>query len=115
TPVNEQQDFEQFSNWAKMLLQDFNEIDRYLLKPQHVFSYLKDIDDINHWSVQTENRSKHIENYITFWNQLPRYYNGLKKHLSEINAGYQGMVYRLAVDCLDSFITQNKNKFFYFA
>ena len=56
-----------------------------------------------------------IENYITFWNQLPRYYNGLKKHLSEINAGYQGMVYRLAVDCLDSFITQNTNQFFYFA
>src|SRR5690606_38725182 len=33
----------------------------------------------------------------------------------EINVGYQGMVYRLAVDCLDSFITQNTNKFFYFA
>ena len=51
TPQNAQQDFEQFSNWAKMLLQDFNEIDRYLLKPSHVFDYLKNIDDINHWSV----------------------------------------------------------------
>ena len=43
-----QQDFEQFGNWAKMLLQDFNEIDRYLLKPEHVFDYLKNIDDITY-------------------------------------------------------------------
>jgi hypothetical protein len=28
-----QQQSELFANWAKMLLQDFNEIDRYLLDP----------------------------------------------------------------------------------
>jgi hypothetical protein len=33
----------------KMLLQDFNEIDRYLLDPTHVLSYLKDIEDIKKW------------------------------------------------------------------
>jgi hypothetical protein len=35
-----QQSFELFANWAKMLLQDFNEIDRYLLDP-YVLSYLR--------------------------------------------------------------------------
>ena len=44
TPKEQQQTFELFSNWAKTLLQDFNEIDRYLLDPNHVFSYLKDIE-----------------------------------------------------------------------
>ena len=50
-PQEEKQheDFESFANWAKTLLQDFNEIDRYLLNPNHVFSYLKDIEDIKHW------------------------------------------------------------------
>jgi hypothetical protein len=31
---------------GKNALQDFNEIDRYLLDPTHVLSYLKDIEDI---------------------------------------------------------------------
>ena len=44
-----QQEFELFANWAKTLLQDFNEIDRYLLDPSHVLSYLKDIEDIKQY------------------------------------------------------------------
>jgi hypothetical protein len=36
-----QQSFELFANWAKTLLQDFNEIDRYLLDSSYVLSYLK--------------------------------------------------------------------------
>ena len=42
TDVKSQQSFDLFANWAKMLLQDFNEIDRYLLDSNHVLSYLKD-------------------------------------------------------------------------
>ena len=93
TPISAQQDFEQFSNWAKMLLQDFNEIDRYLLKPSHVFDYLKNIDDINHWSVKAEDRSMLIAKYLTFWDQLPTYYTAYKKHLLAQNCGYQGFLY----------------------
>ena len=33
TSLEETQPFTTFSNWAKTLLQDFNEIDRYLLEP----------------------------------------------------------------------------------
>jgi uncharacterized protein Yka (UPF0111/DUF47 family) len=53
-----QQSFELFANWAKTLLQDFNEIDRYLLDSSYVLSYLKDIEDIKKWG----NRIKH--NYL---------------------------------------------------
>ena len=44
-----QQSLEFFANWAKTLLQDFNEIDRYLLEPNLVLSYLKGIKDIKNW------------------------------------------------------------------
>ena len=33
--------FETFANWAKTLLQDFNEIDRYLLDPEKILKYLE--------------------------------------------------------------------------
>jgi hypothetical protein len=47
-----QQSFELFANWAKTLLQDFNEIDRYLLDSSYVLSYLKDIEDIKKWGIE---------------------------------------------------------------
>jgi len=106
TPKEAQQDFEQFGNWAKMLLQDFNEIDRYLLKPDYVFGYLKDIDDINHWSVKTEDHTRLIKDYLSFWDQLPAYYNAFNKRMKEKNTGYQGLVYKEAVRKLDDYLKE---------
>ena len=74
TEKSNQQSFELFANWAKTLLQDFNEIDRYLLEPNHVLSYLKDIEDIKKWGIEVENKTQLLENYIDFWKLLPNYY-----------------------------------------
>ena len=41
TEKSKQQTFDEFATWAKTALQDFNEIDRYLLEPNKVFSYLE--------------------------------------------------------------------------
>jgi hypothetical protein len=60
-----------FANWAKTLLQDFNEIDRYLLDSSYVLSYLKDIEDIKKWGIEVENKTQLLENYIDFWKLLP--------------------------------------------
>lgn len=103
TAEEKQQSFELFANWAKTLLQDFNEIDRYLLKPGYVFSYLKDIEDIKHWSLDLEKRTTMIENYLEFWNLLPRYYEALYGHLLRKGIGYQGLIYREAVENLNYF------------
>jgi hypothetical protein len=54
-----------FANWAKTLLQDFNEIDRYLLDSSYVLSYLKDIEDIKK-GIEVENKTQLLENYIDF-------------------------------------------------
>jgi hypothetical protein len=42
---------------GQTLLQDFNEIDRYLLDPSHVLSYLNDIEDIKKWGIEIENKT----------------------------------------------------------
>lgn len=103
TPPEKQQSFELFANWAKTLIQDFNEIDRYLLKPSHIFSYLKDIEDIKHWSLDLEKRTTMIENYLEFWKLLPLYYESLYDHLLRKGIGYQGLIYREAVENLNHF------------
>lgn len=116
-PQEEKQheDFESFANWAKILLQDFNEIDRYLLKPSHVFSYLKDIEDIKHWSLDVEKRTSMIEKYLKFWDLLPKYYATLYAFLLQKRVGYQGLIYREAVKNLDQFSKVTSNKKYLFA
>jgi hypothetical protein len=115
TEKSKQQSFEFFAIWAKTLLQDFNEIDRYLLDPMHVLSYLKDIEDIRKWGVEVENKTQLIENYIDFWKLLPKYYQSLYNHLLDKGIGYQGLIYREAVNNLKHFSDSLREKQFVFA
>ena len=115
TDVKSQQSFDLFANWAKMLLQDFNEIDRYLLDANHVLSYLKDIEDIKKWGIEVENKTKLLENYIDFWKLLPNYYQTLYNHLLKKGIGYQGLIYREAVNKLKSFSKSVPNTKYIFA
>ncbi len=115
TDKKNQQEFELFANWAKTLLQDFNEIDRYLLDPNHVLSYLKDIEDIKKWGIEVENKTKLLENYIDFWKLLPNYYKSLYEYLLKKGVGYQGLIYREAVNNLDNYEKTIQTKKFIFA
>lgn len=103
TPKEQQQEFELFANWAKTLIQDFNEIDRYLLKPNHVFSYLKDIEVLKRWDLQPSETTTLIDNHLEFWSKLPEYYESFYNHLKNKSIGYQGLIYREAVDNLHYF------------
>jgi len=115
TDKQHQQSFELFANWAKTLLQDFNEIDRYLLDPKHVLSYLNDIEDIKKWGIEVENKTKLLENYIDFWKLLPLYYTSLYEHLLNKSIGYQGLIYREAVNNLNHFSNTISNRTYIFA
>lgn len=115
TEKKRQQSFELFANWAKTLLQDFNEIDRYLLDPKHVLSYLNDIEDIKKWGIEVENKTPLLEKYIDFWKLLPNYYETLYAHLVNKGYGYQGLIYREAVNNLHHFTNTVANKKFVFA
>lgn len=103
TPTEKQQEFDLFANWGKTLLQDFNEIDRYLLKPDHVFSYLKDIEVLKRWDLEPSQTTDLINTHLEFWSRLPEYYEILYTHLKKMGIGYQGLIYREAVSNLHHF------------
>ena len=115
TEKNKQESFENFANWAKTLLQDFNEIDRYLLDPDKILKYLENIKEIEHWSVDIDKKTELIEKYLVFWKKLPDYYHSLYKYLLNKGVGYQGLIYREAVENLNHFSENNKDKHFVFA
>src|SRR5690606_20446554 len=91
------------------LLSDFNEIDAHLVQPDEFFSYLSTIKEVEHWYLQEE-KTTLIKEYITFWKSLPQLYTTFTKHLLDQNFGYQGLVYREAVDALEHYIEANTDK-----
>ncbi len=102
------ENFDTFSSWAQTLLHDFNEIDRYLIDYKPFFNYLSDIQEVNHWSVQKEKTSL-MENYLSFWQKLPEYYEALRASLEQQKMAYQGMVYRRASEKIENYIEDHKN------
>ena len=115
TPKDQIEPFDAFSKWAQMLLQDFNEIDRYLVPTNHVFDYLNAIKELEHqhWSLD-ENQTSYVKNYLAFWNRLKLFYNELSSQLLHDKKGYQGLVYKEAIENLEQFISSHKNESYVF-
>lgn len=113
TPKKEQDSFESFSIWAQILLQDFNEIDRYLIPQEHIFNYLSAIEDLKHWSLE-EPKTDFVKKYLAFWNKLYLYYSNFTEHLKQKQIGYQGLIYREAVKHLKTYISNNPEKQYVF-
>ncbi|MEL0645379.1 PD-(D/E)XK nuclease family protein [Olleya sp. Ti.3.14] len=104
TPEKERESFDTFSKWAQIILQDFNEIDRYLIPQKKIFDYLKAIKNLEHWSLQ-EDQTKLVSSYLKFWNKLNDYYNAFTTSLISKNKGYQGLLYREAFNNSNAYIS----------
>ncbi|MBT8313724.1 MAG: PD-(D/E)XK nuclease family protein [Maribacter sp.] len=105
--------FLEFSKWGQTLLQDINEIDRYLIDPAKLFSNLSAIQEINHWYLAAE-KTKLVEDYIEFWNNLERLYETFNQRLLKQGIGHQGLIYRKAYEKLESYLGTNQNNRYVF-
>ncbi|MCP4978807.1 MAG: PD-(D/E)XK nuclease family protein [Maribacter sp.] len=109
----EDENFLDFSKWGQTLLQDFNEIDRYLINTGRLFSNLSAIQEINHWYLTAE-KTKMVEDYIKFWNNLEELYNTFNQRLLEQGIGHQGLIYRKAHENLESYLkTNSENRYIF--
>lgn len=113
TEKSKQQTFDEFATWAKTALQDFNEIDRYLLDPNHVFSYLKDIEALKRWNLEPLSTTKLIDSHLEFWAKLPLYYESFYNHLLNKGIGYQGLLYREAEKKIIPFTNTISNQIYF--
>lgn len=111
-PEEQKKDFESFMSWGQILLQDFNEIDRYLVNHEQFFNYLYYIKDQRHWFLQ-ENKTELIENYIQFWQQLASYYQSFVSVLVHKGIGYQGLQYRKASENIEAHANKTNNHYLF--
>lgn len=107
--IPEKEDFESFSSWATVLIDDFNEIDRNLLDHNRFFNYLSEIKEIEHWYLNKE-KTPLIKNYLSFWNSLPALYLKFSEKLKLKGVAHQGLVYKEAALNIEHYLQAKKNK-----
>ncbi len=110
--VSDHETFADFSKWATTLIADFDEIDRYLIVHEKVFSYLSDITEIQHWYL-SKDKTPLMENYIAFWNSLGPMYKVFREKLLSRDKGHQGLVYRKAYENLETFLKSNEKQYIF--
>ncbi len=102
--------FDRFYFWGDMLLRDFDEIDRYLVKPDKIFYALKDLKEIDaafpfltdeqrevirhFWGNLSDPGSGFKEGFLKFWGSLLHLYQAFQKRLVDRGHVYPGMIYR---------------------
>lgn len=109
TSKTEVDSFFAFSKWGQTLLQDINEIDRYLLDANALFSNLSAIQEVSHWSLEGS-KTKMIQDYLDFWNGLEALYTNFNTVLLQKGIGHQGLVYREACKQLENYLAANSHK-----
>lgn len=109
TNLKEKEDFESYASWATTLLNDFNEVDRYLADPKAFFGYLGSIKTLEKWNSVHE-QTDLVKKYLAFWNQLYSFYEELKERLLKEGVGYQGLVYRRASEEIEHYIANHGHK-----
>lgn len=110
--------FEQFYFWGDMLLQDFEEIDKYLVSPEHIFRDLRNLKELDStfdyltdeqkqflsrfWAGFVDSHSTNKEQFINLWKKLGKLYTKFTASLKKERVGHSGMVFRDVADRIKS-------------
>lgn len=109
--------FDDFYFWGEMLLNDFDDIDKYLVNPEDLFKNLKNLKSIQDqftylsekqiqalqefWkSFDPEKYSSHQQDFISIWTVLYEIYSAFNQQLKNKNIAYEGMIYRTVAEKL---------------
>jgi CRISPR/Cas system-associated exonuclease Cas4 (RecB family) len=111
--------FDSFYFWGEVMVNDFDQIDKYRVDSRLLFANVHDIKEIEErfggltaeqldavkqylGIVADENRSMIRENYMRVWRVLGAIYTDFRESLVTEGIGYEGLAFRVAADRLDS-------------
>lgn len=94
---------DQFTKWGQILLQDFNEVDRYLVPADELYRSLIDIKRIELWMPDGDPEPTPLmQKFLDFWDTLGPLYQAFRKRLLNRGGAYQGMLYRHLCENLEA-------------
>lgn len=103
--------FDDFYFWGEMLLNDFDDADKYLADAESLFSTVRDIKKIDaefgnltpeqanavrqFWvNFEPEKATKQKDDFLELWKILPQIYKQFRQTIIDKNLVYEGIVYR---------------------
>ncbi|WP_372774129.1 PD-(D/E)XK nuclease family protein [Mangrovibacterium sp.] len=110
-----EEELDDFFFWGEILLNDFNDMDKYLLHADDLFRNISDLKEIESrfdyltaeqkqaiekfWgSIGKAGASNNREKFMAIWNKLASVYHRFRKELKTEGLAYTGMVYRDLVE-----------------
>lgn len=107
--------FDEFLYWGEMLLNDFDDVDKYLVDAQQLFRNIRDLKEIDAgFGFLTETQVEAIrrfwanflpigenskkKDFLEMWKVLFQLYTLLRNQLEEKGQAYEGMIFRDVID-----------------
>ena len=108
-----------FYPWGKILISDFDDIDKNMADAKQVFTNVKNLNEMSSDSYLNDEQRKALaslfgnyqdshlrKEFVELWNILHEIYVIFKRKLTEENVAYEGMLYRDVIEketCFDEF------------
>ena len=110
-PPKNADSFNDFIKWSNVLLHDFNEIDRNLVDAESIYFNLKNVKDLENWSVEDwslsdQKLSEMQSDYVSFYEGMLLWYKDFYLSLYNENLAYQGMAYKQAAAKINTITTE---------
>ncbi|OON69312.1 PD-(D/E)XK nuclease family protein [Hymenobacter sp. CRA2] len=104
-------DFDLFTGWSRLLLDDFSNLDQNLADPANLFEYLSEAKALERWDLSDSPApASATAAWFRFWDDLEKVYRRLRRRLKQDNLAYPGLAYRLAVDAMQKRLKDDESK-----
>lgn len=109
--IKTDENFDAFSYWGEMLLSDFDDVDKYLIDAEQLFTNVKDLKEIDNlfdyltdeqiaairsfWTnFNIKEISEKEKSFMLTWEKLFPIYKELKEELESDSLAYEGLIFR---------------------
>ena len=119
-----EESFDEFYHWGEVLVADFDMVDKYMVDASQLFANISDLKELEadlsylsaeqvaminrFWQTLASDKGNLVEEsiaksrFLKVWRSLGDIYETFRLHLRELGVGYMGMIYREAVERLES-------------
>lgn len=122
--IDPQIQFDRFTTWAGILLQDFDRIDQYAVDAKGLFAWVSEAKAIDRWWPDAEKRPAEgwharpgspSDKYFKLFDNLWHVYTRLRERLRAKGLAYRGMAYReLAEEVYERILVRSTHDKYYF-
>lgn len=116
--IKKAESFDNFYHWGEMILNDFNDIDNYLIDSEHIFRIIKsqkELDDAFYYLPEEDKKTiqsfwagflpkptKSQSDFLRTWEILNTLYQEFNELLAQKSISYKGKIYREVAESIET-------------